>query len=64
MTFIEIEHKASISIQSEEDFFLSLWCYLVNNRKQCNKLAKELNIFPNPAIVYNEIYFLLLKHIL
>lgn len=57
LSFITIEMDAAQSELTAEDYTFCLWVYLVNkkNKKSVNKLAKELNVYPTPANVYEAV---------
>lgn len=57
-SIIDIELNAATSLLSYEDYRQMLWSNLVCDKKNMptvRKIAKELNVYPKPVNVYEEI---------
>lgn len=65
-SLLDIEMIASRSTDTIEVFTDGLWHLVVanKNKKQVNKLAKDLNIYPHPANVYQGVKNYLVGHIM
>lgn len=65
MSMLEIEMDASKSELTAEDYTSCIWIWALNkkNKKALNKLARELNVFPAPANVYEAVCAELFKGI-